>query len=207
MRKLDEFTSLQELLDGILEVARQRDFVSVQTVMSSVGQRSFGPLLLLAGLMVLAPIIGDIPGVPTIIAVAVLLLSVQLMFNRHYFWLPRWLLNRSVPADTLCTVVQRLRPPARLLDRLLRPRLPQLVGDQAIFLIAVTCILIATAMPLMETVPFSANAAGAALTLFGMALISRDGMMALIAFVISAFIVGLPIYTAISLPEPIPGLQ
>lgn len=198
MSRLREFTSLQELLDGIIEVTGQRDFVSVETVMSSVGQRSFGPLVLLAGLMVLAPIIGDIPGVPTTIALAVLLLSVQLMFNRDYFWLPRWLLNKSVPADTLRAVVARLRPPARFVDRWLRPRLTIFIRGQSTFLAAVACMLIAAAMPLMEVVPFSANAGGAALTLFGLAFISRDGLMALMGFVVCAFILGLPLYAAMS---------
>lgn len=207
MSKLREFTNLQELLDGLAEAARQRDSVSVRTVMSRVGQRSFGPLLLLAGLIVLAPIIGDIPGVPTVIAVAVLLLSVQLVINRQYFWLPRWLLNRSVSTNTLRTVVRRLRPLARFVDRFLRSRLPIFIRGRATLLAAAACMLVAAAMPLMEVVPFSANAGGAALTLFGLAFISRDGLMALIAFLISAFIAVLVIYAAVSLPEAVPGLK
>lgn len=34
---------------------------------NAVGRRSFGPTLLLAGLVTLAPIVGDIPGVPVLI--------------------------------------------------------------------------------------------------------------------------------------------
>ena len=41
-------------------------------------------------------------------------------------------------------------------------------------------------MPPMEFVPFSANAAGAVLLAFGLALIARDGVFALVAYVITA---------------------
>lgn len=43
--------------------------------MDEVGRKSFGPLLLLAGLNMTAPVIGDIPGVPVILGVFVLLVA------------------------------------------------------------------------------------------------------------------------------------
>jgi hypothetical protein len=46
----------------------------------------------------------------------------------------------------------------------------------------------------MEFVPFSANIAGAALTAFGLALIAHDGLLALLAFVLTAMIVALGVY-------------
>jgi len=47
----------------------------------------------------------------------------------------------------------------------------------------------------MELVPFSANAAGAALTVFGLSLIARDGVLALIAFVLTGVGLRLIAYT------------
>ena len=49
-------------------------------------------------------------------------------------------------------------------------------------------------MPVMEVIPFSANAAGAALTAFGLSLIARDGLLALIAFTFTAITIGLVAY-------------
>ncbi len=45
--------------------------------MQAVGSRSFGPLLLVAGLVTLSPA-GDVPGVPTIMAAFVFLVAGQL---------------------------------------------------------------------------------------------------------------------------------
>jgi hypothetical protein len=186
--------NLQQLLDRIAGAAEDRDRVSVDRVLEVIGRRSYGPLLLVAGLATLAPVIGDIPGVPTIIGLVVFLAAVQLLIGREYFWLPRWLLDRSMARDKFCRGLQWLRPPARFFDRFLRPRLMILTQGAAIYVIALVCVLIAAAMPPMELVPFSANGAGAALTMFGLSLIARDGLLALLAFAFTAVTVGLVAY-------------
>lgn len=47
----------------------------------------------------------------------------------------------------------------------------------------------------MEMVPFSASVAGLALFAFGLALISRDGVLALFALAVVVFLIGLLVYT------------
>lgn len=76
--------------------------------------------MLLAGLITLAPVIGDIPGVPTIVGAVVFLFAGQLLFGRKCFWLPRWLLRRSIARDRLDVALGWLRRPARFCDRFLR---------------------------------------------------------------------------------------
>ena len=58
-----EATNLTELIHTMERMERENAQVSVDDVVHAVGRRSFGPLLLLAGLITLAPIIGDIPGI------------------------------------------------------------------------------------------------------------------------------------------------
>lgn len=164
------------------EEPAEKDSVTLDEILEAVGRRSFGPLLLLAGLVVLAPLVGDIPTVPTIMALLVLLVAVQLLLRRNEFWLPGWLLRRSVERGKIRKAVGWLRRPAGWVDRVLRPRLKALTGDAGAVAVALACILIALAMPPMEFVPFSANIAGAALTAFGLSLITRDGLVALVAF-------------------------
>lgn len=192
MRQDHEVTTLEQLLDRIGKATQGGGpRVSLGAVLDVVGRRSFGPLLLLAGLVTLAPIIGDIPGVPTLMAVLVWLSAGQLLLRREHVWLPRWLLLRSMAPDKLRQALKRLHAPARFIDRMLRPRLTMFTQPTAV---AIVCVGIAAAMPAMEFVPFSANIAGAALTAFGLALIARDGLLALLAFVLTAMIVALGIY-------------
>lgn len=186
--KEDKFCNLQQLLDHIkADCAGER--VSVGALMDSVGRRSFGPLLLLAGLVTVAPLIGDIPGVPTFIAIFVLLVSVQLLTGAEHFWLPNWLHSRSISTGTLSRALSWLHKPAGWIDRLIKPRWQLFINDATIYLVAVLCILIALVMPLMEFIPFSANLAGAALVCFGLALVARDGLLMLVSILLTGGVI------------------
>lgn len=177
--------SLGQVLDRIDEAASEEGKVSLDSIVDSVGRRSFGPLLLLAGLITLAPLVGDIPGVPTVMAILVLLTAGQLLLQRDHFWLPRWMLDRSVERSKLDRAVEWLRRPVGFVDRWLRPRLQRLVEGIGLRAVALVCVAIAFVMPVMEVVPFSANGAGIALTAFGLALVTRDGLLALVAFLVT----------------------
>jgi hypothetical protein len=133
-------------------------------------------------LVTLSPV-GDIPGVPTMVAVLGLLLSTQFLWGRSSFWLPGWLLRKSIARTTMTKSIGWLERPARFIDRCLRPRLSMFVKGFAARVIATVSLLISLAMPLMEVIPFSASGAGGALTAFGLALIARDGLMPLLALI------------------------
>lgn len=188
-------STLIELLDQIEKAADNvKDQVSLNEILDTVGRRSFGPLLLLAGLITLAPVIGDIPGVPSIMGIFVLLAAGQLLLRQQHFWLPRWLLEQSIHKNKILKGIEWMRKPARFLDRWLSIRLTIFIRGTAVYIIAVVCICIAAVMPAMEVIPFSANVAGAALTAFGLSLITKDGLVALIAFIFSAGTFGLVVY-------------
>ncbi|WP_237673918.1 exopolysaccharide biosynthesis protein [Vreelandella profundi] len=182
MYNRNEDSKLMDLIDSIEEMEQDASQVSVNDVVYAVGRRSFGPLLLVAGLITLAPIIGDIPGMPTLMAVLVLLVSGQLLAGREAFWLPNWLLKRSLSREKFDKAIKWMKKPARWIDGLLRVRLPWLTGYIGIRVTAVVCLLIALAMPPMEFIPFSANGAGLALTLLGLGLVARDGVALLLGF-------------------------
>lgn len=194
MRKNYRATNLQELLDQVETAAHGSESVSLEEMMDAIGHRSFGPILVVAGLVILAPLVGDIPGVPTMMAVLVLLIAVQVLMGRRHLWLPRWLLDRSIASAKLEKAIGWLRRPARFVDRLLRPRLQELTRKVGIYVAAVLCIVIAAALPPMELVPFSANAAGIALTALGLALIANDGVIAIVAFLVTAGTIGTVLY-------------
>ncbi len=177
----NDATNIQQLLEQIRESSASSGQVSVKDILNSVGERSFGPVVLLAGLITIAPLIGDIPGVPTIMGMIVLLTLGQLLFRRHSIWLPAWVSQRSVPHQKLLKGVDWLQKPARFLDRWTGQRLVFLVDGPGLYVMAVICMLVAMAMPAMEVVPFSANGAGAALMAFGLAIVARDGLLAVVA--------------------------
>lgn len=180
--------SLNELLDRIDEVADEHEEVSMAQVMEGVGRRSFGPLLLLVGVVAVAPGVGDIPGVPTLLGIFILTISVQLLFGRKEFWLPQWLLKRKAKREKLKKMAKSkwVRKPAKWIDHVVKVRLEMLTGTKATYAIAVACTVMALALPLTELVPLSTSLVSLGLVAYGISLVANDGLMALLGFTISA---------------------
>jgi hypothetical protein len=185
----EEINNLEDLLDRIAESAADQDQITLKDIVEAVGRRSFGPLLLMAGFIMASPVSG-IPGMPTSMSVLVLLIAVQLIIRRDFFWMPQWLLKRSIGRSKLDKALKWLTPPARFVDRFLQPRLTFLVRDAGNFVVAMICVIIAAGMPAMELVPFSATIAGFALAIFGLALVADDGLLVLIAFALTVATLG-----------------
>lgn len=180
--------NLEQLIDQIIAVAdAKHGRVSVADVLEAVGSRSFAPLLLLTAVLLVSPLSG-VPAFATSMGLIVALVSLQMLFGRAHFWLPAWLLRRSLDGATLRRVLRWLRPRAQTVDRFLRPRLTRLVQGPCQYLIAVLCLLIAGALPLMELIPFSASLAGVALATLGLSLVANDGALALLAYAVTAVV-------------------
>jgi hypothetical protein len=194
MYKNQNITNLEQLLKQIDKAGKDKQRVSLGSILEVVGQRSFAPVLLLAGLVMFAPIIGEIQGVPVIMGLLVISAAGQLLFHRDHLWMPSWLLKRSVSQDKLDKTLKRLQRPAGFVDRFLRQRLTLFTEGGAVYVIAMVCIVIAAATPGMEFVPFSANVAGAIIIAFALSLIARDGLLAVIAFTLTTGLICLVIY-------------
>lgn len=177
-KSIDSTSQLIDRMDGLAE-RRQR--VTLRDLYELVGPRSFGPWMLLAGLIVVAPVVGDIPGVPTATGILVGLVAGQMLFGRSQFWLPNWMLKRSVTSGKLRKALSWLRKPGKWADSVVHPRLTSLVSATGARVVAGMCLGIALMMPFMEVVPFSANLAGLALVAFGLALVAHDGVVGIIA--------------------------
>ncbi|NWO06095.1 MAG: exopolysaccharide biosynthesis protein [Alteromonadaceae bacterium] len=177
--------NLQELLERIHSHSESRAQVSVHDILLAVGERSFGPVVLVAGLIIVAPLIGDIPGVPTLMALLVVLTLGQRLFRRHSIWLPGKLARRSLARDKLLKGLQWAQKPAAFIDRWTKPRLAWLVTGAGQYLMALVCMVVALATPLMELIPFSATGGGLALAAFGLSMVAKDGLLALFALVVT----------------------
>ncbi|MCW8193928.1 exopolysaccharide biosynthesis protein [Proteobacteria bacterium 005FR1] len=174
--------NLEEMLDRLKQRTEMGDRVSVGAMLDAVGRRSFGPVLLFAGLIPASPLSG-IPGLPSTMAVIVLLVVGQMLTGHEHFWLPQWLLRRRVSRKSFCKALNFMRQPARWVDKLLYPRLCVLTTGPAVYVIAFLCGLIALSMPPLELIPFANTTTGIAISVFGLALISRDGLLVILGLV------------------------
>ena len=181
---------LEGLLDFLEEAGKEvdADSISVETMLNAVGTRSFGAMLLVPGLLTFSPLSG-IVGLPTLCGLLVLLIAGQLLARRKHFWLPRWLLKRSLPRKRFLKALRFLRPGARWIDKLIKHRLTMLTHGAAAWVVAVICIFIALSMPVLELVPFANSLSGAALAAIGLGLIAQDGL--LVALTVGLYLIGL----------------
>ena len=178
-------------LDGILrQLEKVSDEVgddgqvSVGLVMATLGARSFGPLLLVPGLIGVSPI-GAIPFLPAVMAAIVFLVSAQILIGMDHAWLPGPLLRRSMPGKRLRQATHAIRPYVRFVDRLLWPRYSFFTRGPFLYLIAFLCLVVAIVTPIIEIVPVAGIVPNAAIVAFGLALTAHDGVWALIAMLIT----------------------
>jgi hypothetical protein len=177
--------NLVGLLAEVAKAGRDHKKISVRDLRDLVGTRSFAPLLLIVSLIGFTPL-GGIPGVPTILATIVVLAASQLIIGFNSLWLPTFLLDRKVDGRKLEKSAKSLRPFARMIDKVIRPRLTVLTNRPFLYVAALICILIAVAVPPLELVPFVDIPLWAALVAFSLALAAHDGLLMIAALVLTA---------------------
>ena len=177
----DDPHSVGDILDRLNAAGARDGRIRVSDMVEALGHRSCGPFLLVPALLEISPL-GAIPGVPTAFAVVVILFAVQMVAGRRHLWLPSFIRRRTLPHDRLCKVTRALRPAATHLDRWFHGRLPGLTGDRSGRIAAVACIVLALAVPPLELLPVASAIPMAAIAMFGLALVARDGVLMIVAW-------------------------
>lgn len=175
---MQEQVNLTAVLDYLEDSAAAPE-VRVAEVLQGIGERGFGPLVLVPALIVLLPT-GAVPGVPTFCAALIILLSGQLVCGRRHPWLPARLRRVSVSGEAMQGACRRARPLTRRVDRVLRPRFGVLTRSPVARLVALVCVLLAATMAPLELLPFAAAVPAATIGCLALGMSARDGLLVLI---------------------------
>ncbi len=156
--------------------------VSMSELVQAFGERGFGALLLLLGLI--SAVIGAIPGTTTVLGLPMLFLGAQLLFRRDELWLPAWILERRIDRAAFAAAAARVMPYLKRVERFSRPRLKFMSTDLAESLIGLACVIWAAVLmlPLVGFNLFPSLFVAA----FGFGLLQRDGVLVIIAWLGSA---------------------
>ncbi|WP_296720625.1 exopolysaccharide biosynthesis protein [Erythrobacter sp.] len=176
--------SVCDILDLLRSTADRHDRVTIGNVLDAIGDRSYGPALLIPALLESTPL-GGIPGVPTFLALFIALTAVQLLLDKDHLWMPGFIQKRSVSAGKLHTIADKLNPVAARLDRWFHGRMPQLVAQPWPRVAAGIVLALSLTVPPLEFVPFASSAPMLPIAAFGMALLVRDGLLMAVAMGIS----------------------
>ncbi len=167
--------AVQEVV-GRAREAMDGDEATLGDLVAALGRSQVG-LLLVPGLLLVTPL-AAIPGFCSVCGIVIALISVQMVAGRSRLWLPGWMLRLSVGAERARRALRRLDRAARWLDRHTRPRLEALVRPVPAKLLEVLCMFAGGIIPALELLPLTSSILGAAVTLFAVALLTRDGLVA-----------------------------
>lgn len=173
--------SLIEILDA-LDHAAQHETVTVKDVLLEIGLRAFAPLILIPALILVSPLSGVI-GLPTLGASLMFLIVTQRLLGRKHLWLPGWITRRSISGERLSQAVSWMRRPCQWIDNHTHKRLPFLVSRPANTVTAFTICLICILIPALELLPLVTSFFAAAISLFAIGLLARDGLFTLFGYV------------------------
>jgi len=133
-------------------------------------------------IMLLLGLVAMVPGVSVVAGLLLTVLGFQMMMARDAPILPRFIADRSLPAQKLSRLVDRSIPVMRTLERIVRPRwhTPFVATKRVVGLIVL--LLAAT---LFVPIPLSNIIPGALVMLAAFAYVEEDGILLCIALGIS----------------------
>ena len=170
--------SMGDVLGELDELAANHDEGRVADVLDDFGARSFGPFIMIPAVLEITPV-GGIPGVPTVLALFIALIAVQLLIGRDHVWMPQFVQRRAVGSKKLHKAVGKLKGMANFLDRHSKGRLEGLTKGTAIKLVAAVIIALCCTVPPLEFLPFASTIPMLAIAVLGLALTVRDGALLL----------------------------
>lgn len=152
--------------------------VRVGDVLRAAGSRTFGPLLLIVGLFSISPAT-IVPGMTWASAAVALLLAIQMALGASHPWLPRKVLDACMKPATVRKASETVEPWANKIDRFLKPRLTMLTERPFLNIAGLMVAAAALVTFPLGFIPVAPVAPGAAITLIGLGLFVRDGLLLL----------------------------
>ncbi len=162
-------------------VRGESEKVTVREIIDALDARSFGMAVLLFALPSVVPMP---PGVPTVVGIILLIVSVQMTFGREDLWLPGILSKQSFDRKSLVGAFEGLAPKLAVIEKVMKPRLLFMTGRIGSIFIGV--IVLVMAIVLILPLPPGGNFPPAlACAVLGLGLAQRDGALVLLGLVVS----------------------
>ena len=153
-------------------VQSQAAAITLAGLLDGLAERSFGMLMLVLGL------IGMAPGLSVVAGVLLILLAGQMILRRPHATFPQALARRRLPEAQLRALAHRAVPVLRRLESIIRPRWPRLfqaVAPLVGFVVLVLALLLLVPVPLSNVLP------GLGIVLIAFAYLEKDGALLCLA--------------------------
>lgn len=177
-------SDIEGVVEEIEEAAEGGGRVSVGELLSSLGERGFGPVLLAASAFMLLPV-GMLPMVPAGVGLLLVVAGWQLLRGRDGLRLPAFVTKRSLPADPIERSAEKARPWARKAGRLFGHRWARLTRSSAVLHAGgALTMVVGAAMVLLGAIPGLPATLAVPVALYGLGLTANNGFLVLAAFAV-----------------------
>jgi hypothetical protein len=156
------------------------DHFTLGWLMGSLRKRSFGIIMLLLGLVAIAP------GVSVVAGLLLMIPAFQMIVGRAAPVFPRGIAARSFPTQHLAILVRRAVPVLRYLEKMIHPRWPTPLNATKRLVGAVVVILSATLV--FIPIPLSNVVPALVIALISLAYLEEDGLLLSIALLMAIFV-------------------
>lgn len=180
---MSEDKPLGGILNKVDEIAQGQD-TDLHTVIAAFGDRAFGPVLTLCGLFHLTPI-GAFPGVPIALGIVIISFAGQLVFGRDTPWMPKFLRKVKIRHTSIEKSRRFVGPILDKVDAIIRPRYKWAATDMAKTIAAIISVVFAITLLPLGSVPFGVVIPGLIITLIGLGITARDGLILMLGFLLS----------------------
>lgn len=172
-----EATAIEDTLERLRRAAAGHT-TSVGDLLDAFQRRAYGPLLFVIGLIALSPV-GAIPGASIACGTLVVLLAVQMSLGEGAPWVPQALRRVRVDGERARHSIDWAAPYARRLGKVTRARWEEVHDGRAIHVVVGALCVLALSMYPLALVPWGALPAAAGITVIGLGLLTRDGVLIL----------------------------
>mgnify|MGYP002777025704 CR=1 FL=1 len=172
------------LLRQFLERHAEQQYVSLGDLVAELGDRAYGPLLVICALPEALPL--PVAGVSAIVAIPLMLVSAQLSLGFARPYLPKWLAKRRWKRQNLAKVVEKGLHYLAKTEKFVRPRwgfITSRLGQQLLGLfILLLAVIIALPIPLGNILP------AIAIVVISLGMSEGDGLLVVVGVVAASII-------------------
>lgn len=194
-----EDMAIADRLDRLVAEA-QGDDVSLDWILAQLHERAFGLFLLILALPCCIPFLY---GIPQIVALPLMFVSVQILLGRRVPWLPGRLGARRVSTGGLRKLATRAGPWLRRIGAVSRPRLAALTRPPVERIVGLLLVLFSASI--LVPLPGTNTVPGFAVVLVAMGLLQRDGVLVILGSIIGTAWIGTLVFAGATLASLIRG--
>ena len=195
MAKIYKFQTLEEGILILRNAVKSNGRISIAQILRTLSGKGRPLILILVSLLFCQPL--QIPGLSTPFGLIIAFIGLRMTFGKG-FWLPRWLLSKTIAAKTLEKIANKALILARKTRRWIHPRLNWICQSRVMkkmngLIIFILGLLLALPLP----IPLSNFIAAWSIFLMALGILEDDGLFVLVGYLV--FLLAAVFFTAIAM--------